>query len=101
MFRNCIRKIYTNHLYNRKRLLQHLMYFQNILKNYTFYLPLCVFSFRYDPAILPPQKLPMPLRDMLLDPPVEFMNSSIYLCDMWLLSCNKIKKKVKIKLQAI
>lgn len=74
------------------RLFQYLIYFQNILENYTFYLPFCIFSFRYDPAILPPQKLPMPLSDMLLDPPVEFMNSSIYLCDMWLLSYNETKK---------
>lgn len=33
--------------------------------------------------IIPPQKLPIPLKDIPpLDPLVEFKNNSIYLCDI-------------------
>lgn len=39
---------------------------------------------------IPPQKFPMPPNDIPLEPPVEFKNNSIYLCDIWLLSCNDI-----------
>lgn len=47
---------------------------------------------------VPPQKFPMPPNDIPLEPPVEFKNNSIYLCDIWLLSYNNIiyNRNVKI-----